>query len=910
MNIDSARWPEFSALLDRMLDQPQAQRAAWVRALQGADASFAPQLLELLRKGQDGRATAWLDTLPKLSQFEGPPPDPGQMPERPGDEIGPYRLVRLLGSGGMASVWYAERSDQLMRRAVALKLPLAVAGRGLAARFERERAILASLTHPHIARLYDAGVTADGRGYLALEYVEGQELDRYCDAHRLGIAARVDLFLQVLGAVQYAHSRLVVHRDLKPSNILVTAEGYVRLLDFGVAKLLAEEAGGDLELTRAGAAAMTLAYAAPEQVAGQPVSTATDVYALAVVLYELLTGTRPYRLRRGTRGAMEDAILAADIPLPSTVAIDAEAAAARAAPPARLQRELRGDLDAILIKALQRDPAQRYATVDAFAEDLRRYRRGAAVRAHRPSRWYRARKFVVRNRLVAASVAAVMSALLAGAGVALWQAREARHQALIAAAERDNALAAAEHREAVDAFLSDLLLEAGRSGEAISIASLIARADELSSREFADNPEARAAVLRTVGEFEAQFQETERALRAFQDAGRLLAGSRDEALRASVVCGEATLRAVAGEAAQAEAVFRRVLEDPQTTADIRIECYGDQAEAALYRSDGALAASAVHEALDLLAAQPHASVLKALELRILQARADALLGQPARAETAFAQIMVELQRLGRDRGTWGDVARWGRIDAAIASGDLLVALAQIDAAIDIDAQGVPEKAPILLLYDRAVVLAALARHKQALAQFRAVAELAAAKEPEFYRRARLNAAVVCAKLGRFDAAEREYQLATQHAGGMRAGSPGEVSQLMARARVDLAHQSYSAARRGLSEAMGKPAAAAYLPDLQQYRAEAELGAADLAAAESDARAVVAVLGKQAGAGVSSYWLGYAELVLGKVLLAAGRGAEARTHLEQAVRELGGSTDASHPALLDARNRLKQFQASG
>ena len=339
--------------------------------------------------------------------------------------------------------------------------------------------------------------------------------------------ARVRLFGQVLGVVQYAHSRLVIHRDIKPSNILVTAEDWVRLLDFGVAKLLGSEEADSSELTRLGAPAITLAYASPEQVAGRPVTTATDIYSLGVVLYELLVGVRPYRLKRDTRGALEEAILHADISPPSAVSVRDPAAAARSSTLRKLRRELRGDLDAILLKgAPPRAPAalRNRCRVRRGPRAVPRWQSGAGpstfplvpIPKIRPAQSVRGSA----ARRLACTVHRFRHRVLAGAGGGPSGADRGFGA--------DGALTAADHREAVDEFLSDLLLEAGRTGKPISIATLISRADELSAREFADNPEDRAAVLNTVGSFELEFGGIEKALSDFDQAQQMLANSRTQ----------------------------------------------------------------------------------------------------------------------------------------------------------------------------------------------------------------------------------------------------------------------------------------------------------------------------------------------------------------------------------------------
>ena len=315
----------------------------------------------------------------------------------------------------MGAVWLAERADGHLKRPVALKLPRLAWGAGLTERLARERDILATLAHPHIARLYDAGIDQQGRPYLAMEYVEGKLIDVYCRERQLPLRERLALLLQVCDAVAHAHARLVVHRDLKPANILVTAEGQVRLLDFGIAKLMEGDRAEETALTQLSGRALTLDYASPEQIRGEPLGTASDVYSLAVVGYELLAGARPYRLKRGSAAELEEAIASADPPRAS------DAAAGLA-----LKRSLRGDLDAILSKALKKDSAERYPTVATLADDLQRHLHGEAVLARPDSRGYRARRFVARHRVGVGAVVGVVAALGVGLVTALWQARQAR----------------------------------------------------------------------------------------------------------------------------------------------------------------------------------------------------------------------------------------------------------------------------------------------------------------------------------------------------------------------------------------------------------------------------------------------------------------------------------------------------
>lgn len=352
------------------------------------------------------------------------------------DLIGPYRLLSLLGRGGMGAVWLAEQVDGRVQRKVALKLLLpGLPQAGWHMRFERERDILAAMEHPGIARLIDAGSTPDGQPYLAMAYVQGQGICSYAEQHQLDVRARVRLVIELLAVVQYAHSLLVIHRDLKPANILVDQSGRVVLLDFGIAKVLMsdDEVQTDSDLTAVSGIALTLYYASPEQVGGRVMGVGTDVYSVGVVLYELLAGQRPYLLQRSTRAAMEEAILDQEVAAPSD-RIDSVHAHALGCSPGKLARQLRGDLDAIVLKALQKDPTQRYATADAFAQDLQHWMEGRPVLAQGLSRWYVARRALVRHRWSVATATLIFTSLAIGLGVAMWQAKEAREETAAALA--------------------------------------------------------------------------------------------------------------------------------------------------------------------------------------------------------------------------------------------------------------------------------------------------------------------------------------------------------------------------------------------------------------------------------------------------------------------------------------------
>jgi len=390
---------QMSRLLDGALELDREGRRRWLEALSTEYRDLEPALRRaLLGDGSDAARVEPLRTLPKIG---GNDSAPAAGSPKSGERIGPYELIRLLGTGGMAQVWLARRADGAYEREVALKLPVALHVREeMAQRFARERDILAALEHPHVARFYDAGISQDGRPYLALEYVDGRSLIAWADERLLGIDERIELFLQVLDAVQYAHGKGVLHRDLKPSNTLVTKDGQVRLLDFGVARLLERDTKENL--TEVYGKALTPEYASPEQINGDELQPASDVYSLGVVLHELLCGARPTRFRD------------AATPVRPSTRISKQAAGTRGDSPTRLAQALRGDLDAIVTKALALESSLRYDSAASLAEDLRRYVAGRPVQARGGAGAYRAAKFVRRHRvtLTVAALACVGSAAL------------------------------------------------------------------------------------------------------------------------------------------------------------------------------------------------------------------------------------------------------------------------------------------------------------------------------------------------------------------------------------------------------------------------------------------------------------------------------------------------------------------
>lgn len=456
--MDAERWRRLSPLLDAMLELDPATRERSLAALRAEDPSLGDELAALI--ALEGEHEGFLDE-PLVAPLPGP---------RAGTLAGPYRLERLLGEGGMGQVWLAGRADGLYQRRVALKLLRpGLADPNLRLRFTHERQILARLAHPHIARLLDAGISSDGQPYLALEFVEGEPITQWCRNRNLSLDARLRLFLQICDAVSHAHANLIVHRDLKPSNILVTAQEEVRLLDFGIAKLLDTNAL-PREQTNTGARSFTLHYAAPEQIRGEPVTTMTDVYALGVVLHELLTDQAPYDLKRRTDAEWEAAIVDADPVRPSALA------------PRRSARLLAGDLDNIVLKALAKRPEQRYSSVEALALDISRYRDGKPVLARPQGIRYRMGKFALRHRWALATAVLVTLVLAASFLVVAWQARQAVREASRAQALQD--------------FVIDLFERAGGGTDApLDVRALIDAGLTRGERELAGHPRERAELM-------------------------------------------------------------------------------------------------------------------------------------------------------------------------------------------------------------------------------------------------------------------------------------------------------------------------------------------------------------------------------------------------------------------------------
>jgi serine/threonine-protein kinase len=521
--------------LDRLLIESEPERAASLDTLATVNPQLHARLQRLLQTAlapENTRALAApvLDGVARL--------DP-RVALAGGEILAGYRLLRELGRGGMAVVWLAERADGSLKRAVALKMPLfMVQGAGEAERFARERDALALLGHPNVARLYDAGVLPSGQPFIVLENIAGAPLNEHCDSRSLDLPTRLALFLQVLAAVEHAHKHLIVHRDLKPSNILVDPDGQVKLLDFGIAKLLGD-AESAAPLTQQMGGAMTPLYAAPEQIRGAAISTQTDVFSLGVVLHELLSGTVPYRGTNGARATLVEILGAfsrGTLPQLEDAAVDEDAALARSFSAAgKLRAALSGDLATIVGKALRLVPEERYASAAHFADDLRRYLSKKPIAARPQGFWYVARLAAIRHR-VASTVAAVGFALVVGASVVAWfQYRESEAHALRTAAVRD--------------FMFDMVNDAeaaeGHEGE-VTGRQMVEGAVARARQDFPAQPQLQGELLGELGRMYTRLGASEAAAPVLEESIAVLgkhAPAGDAALNKSrVFLAEALLR--------------------------------------------------------------------------------------------------------------------------------------------------------------------------------------------------------------------------------------------------------------------------------------------------------------------------------------------------------------------------------
>ena len=913
---DASTWARLSPLLDEALDPPAHARAAWLAELHQLAPQDALQMQGLLDRHAVVDQAGFLAGS-ALARPGGP---------AAGHRLGPWTIESPLGEGGMASVWLARRSDGRHDGEVAIKLMHGrLHGTQANQRFEREGRILARLEHPHIARLLDAGVAADGDGaqpYLVLELVRGQPIDRWCDERQLGVDARLRLFVDVALAVAAAHAQLVVHRDLKPGNVMVDAQGQVKLLDFGIARLLDEgEDGAAQAATRTGQRAFTPAWAAPEQVRGEPVTTATDVWALGVLLCLLLSGRHASGLPWTSElTAWMHAAALPDTKRPSVLASQGEdataLAAARGLPPLRLARRLQGELDQIVMRALAEEPGRRYASAQALADDVQRHLRNEPVSAVADTVGYRAAKFVRRNRLTVGAASVTLLALLAGVLGTTWQALEARAQRDVAQAARLEAVAQAQRAvrerdaaEATDEFLGFLLT--ATPGTPVTAKELLVQGEAQAVRQFKDAPLLQARLLLTLAGLYSEIDETDQ-VKAVLDRVRLAADTavpEANGLRALADCMSATDLMITPDAAAAEAAIEAALpvlrSGPHADPALLLTCLSFRALRTTQAGLPKDALAQYREALQVMGTPRPGQRSLSLALRLGVAWNAARMGELGTGMQTLRAGLQEFDEMGR--GHTNAVGHWTNNLAVLElqAGQTLAAVASFERVLALQGSDpVPQGVMNLGIYQFRV-----GRTQQALDNGERGREAARAKG-DLFGVAIFDAAYVgCPEAVGRTACQQRREASRQHLQGFMQPSNTMFAQLeMATGQEALAYGEVEAAHRAFAKSVAifdasprfqptRTLAAALLA-----RTESALGRPALAlerAEEAVSRARSLWQAGTASGLAHSAWLGQALIAQAVVRKAAGQTDAARQSAEEALPHLQATMGALAPETREA-----------
>jgi serine/threonine-protein kinase len=871
-------WAEVSPYLDEALELDPQQRETWLAALETTQPLLTAALRELLALHAANRASGFLERSPLRNEEL-----------LVGQQIGPYTIERLLGRGGMGSVWLARRSDGKFEGSVAIKLlDRRGLGRNAAEQIRHEASLLARLSHPHIARLFDAGVRDSGQPYLILEYVAGERIDHYCTMRQLPLAARLRLFLGVLDAVAHAHAQLIVHRDLKPSNVLVTPDEVVKLLDFGVAALqpLHEpEPGAPTEASQA----LTPGYAAPEQLRGEPVSAASDVYALGVLLYMLLTGQHPFGSGDATHTQLVRATLTEE-PAPASGRI---ASAAE-------QRQVRGDLDAIIARALNAEPTRRYATATEFAADIRAFLGNFPVQARPATRAYVAHKFAQRHWGGILSVLLTLLVLIGATVITTLQLFEARRQ-------RDFARSALARAEALNELNNYVLTDAAPAGKPFTVNDLLGRAAHLLERQHTNDAN-RVALLTSIGWSYNTQDEQQTGLRLLDKSYQLSRGVHDPSVRARAACSLADTLANHETSPRPEALLAEGLRELPAGAEFAL----DRSFCLLRGSFIAVDAGDLRRAIGRAQGAIEALNQVPFDHEVAELRAYADLGEVYRvagrypdAIAVFERIWPRLVALGRDDTitavTW--LNNWGL--AAGQAGRPLEAERLLRRSIEIHRVDAS---------DAAVSPMVMTNYAQQLFDLLRLDEARAYAETAYREGLRAGDDVVVnqtlLRLARIYRAQHEYVRASNMLDEVeprlhKALPPGHYAfgslalerALIAQEEGDTSHalaltnDGIDLLRKSANE--GKTGAQ-HLPSLLSARASIETAAGQLPAAERDAREAVALLEAKARAEDFSSSTGRAYLTLARVLSEQGRAVEAHGVAQQAAEQLQKALGPQHP----------------
>jgi serine/threonine-protein kinase len=750
--------------------------------------------------------------------------------------------------------------------------------------------VLSKLEHPGIARLYDAGITEAGRPWLAMEIIEGVAIDRHCRERELGVRARLELFLQVAAAIGYAHARLVVHRDLKPSNIMVDGTGRVHVVDFGLAKVLDETVPGQ-QATQTLARTLTPEYASPEQIRGDTITVASDVYSLGVVLYQLLAGKRPYRVRRESPAALEEAIVEADIPPASSQVAD------RA-----LARALRGDIDTILAKALRRDVNERYATMEAFASDVERHLHGLPVHARRPSLAYNASRFVRRHRGAVAAAALVGAALLAGAAGTLYQARMAQEQARRAEIQRDRALGELQFAQAAEEFMRFLLSE--QSTRPLPAIELLSRAERAASQRYPDDAQVRARMQIIVSQLYSEMREYGRADGVLREARSAAHASGDRDAAAYADCVRGALLFPLGNSKEGMALLDSVISRLEAAGDFQPwvvqACYTERA--AMNRQVGD-ADGAARDARAALAAmerpRPGQEVSRAF-LNLYIAYPLIKGGQFGEAIAMFEASMRDLARVGRASTSAGFGITSNYFSLLVHAGQLKRAEEVYEEAM----KGLAAEAtttPFNTVYASMLVRAARPAEARAVAE--ETARLTSSKgDKSGEAHSLLWAALAACELQDFARCESLLErVETILRPVLPASHPTFIIVDTTKAQVSLGRHDSRAAIERLERVTARLAdeRSPHLVRALSLLALAHEQAGDGPAARDSAARAVAVARAAMSGLRHSEWLGNALLAQARIHARQGDGAKAGEMLKEAREQLAGSIGEDSPAVRQA-----------
>lgn len=876
---DSPSWHSLEQRLDGLLDLPPAQRDAAIRELAGTDPESADRLAQ------------WLASIDRSEGFLEAAAEPGA--PAPGMQVGAWRLMRPLGRGGMGEVWLAARADGAFEKNVAIKFIRADRA-GLRERLVQERQLLARLDHPRIARLLDGGIVSGGHPYLVTEFVDGVALERWCREQRPSLDARLAVFRSIAEAVSYAHANLVVHRDLKSANVVVDAKGNATLLDFGIAKLMADDASETAEH------ALTPECAAPEQISGGVITTRTDVYALGALLYQLLTGRTPLGNDRPALAELVRRVCDEMPAAPSAMPDDVSGT------PVRARSK---DLDAIVLKALAKAPQDRYATVDALLADLARAALHRPVEARQPSLLYRARRFLRRNRLAAAAVSSLGIALLLGAAGTLWEMR-------VAVRERDSALYLAERNDAARDFLVRLLSES-KADAALHPREMIERASQLLDQEPAMRTDVRAMARSVVGELQLERRDYADAEKTFRMVAQNAGDAPDE-LAIDAMCqlgatqialdkpdeAKHWLDIGVAHARQLEGSQRVTLATCLSYAGMRSRNPADLSQSL------ALSGEAV-EVIDHLGGR-YASRQSALHNNYANVLASA--GQSRMAIGEFRRAIALLIDAGRSRSADHSTAA-GNLAGTLADAGLLhEADAEYQRAIALRREVSGESVGLAQqMISHASVLVELGRADETLSQLdKAEAILIAQADPPGLRIAQLHLrrAGAYAELGRRSDAERQYDATEKlYAQVLSPQSAAHTNVMLGRAalwmRTRATASDLDRAGAQIDQALAHDRATA---KGGAAAAKISRSAAELALLRGDA-AGAQTLANQARARYvadldpAAWQIAACDALLGEAIVQQGHPAEGRTLLATAASRLESALSADHWRTQQARDWL-------